>query len=357
MKITFLMGRSGHYPCGGHKVVYEYANGLCRRGHRVTVIHPTTSFEYESSIHRIKIYYNFMKRWLGMEGGYRPDSWFEVDPGVKLKWVPSLREAWIPNADVIVATAWQTAEWVDSYQDNKGQKFYLIQAWETVFFKQDPQRVLRTYSFPLKKIVIAKWLGEKLKELGQDCFYNPNGLDFQKFGLDNRPENRHPSQVMMLYHVFDWKGTSDGIRAVSLAREQIPDITLTMFGVYERPDNLPSWVEYYQTPEQKLLRRLYNEAAIFINASWVEGWGLTPCEAAQCGAALCITDNGGHREFAIHEETALLSPPKDVNSQAENILRLIKDPDLRINLARQAHAYVQRFTWNNAVLSMEKIFQ
>lgn len=348
------MGRAGDYPCGGYKIVYEYANRLVKRGHQVTVIHPATCFDYESFLHRIKIYYHYLRRLAGLDGGYRPDTWFVMDLKVKLTWSPSLHEHWLPQADIIVATSWQTAGWVHGYAARRGKKFYFIQNWETIYYEDDPLRVVNTYRLPLKKIVIAKWLQDKLGELGESAAYIPNGLDFEKFGWDIPLEARNPSRLMMLYHQFDWKGAQDALTAVMRARTQIPDIRLTMFGVYDRPEHLPPWIEYYRLPEQNLLRRLYNEAAIFINASWVEGWGLTPCEAAQCGAALCLTDNGGHREFGIHEETALLSSPRDPDALADNILRLVGDQELRMNLAKHGHQFVQQFTWQRAVDSLEK---
>src|SRR5579885_3571237 len=40
MRITFLMPCYCWVPSGGFRVVYEYANQLVARGHRVTVIHP-----------------------------------------------------------------------------------------------------------------------------------------------------------------------------------------------------------------------------------------------------------------------------------------------------------------------------
>jgi glycosyltransferase involved in cell wall biosynthesis len=277
MQICFVMGRSGHYPCGGYKIVYEYANRLVQRGHQVTVVHPTTSYEYSSFTHRLKIYYHYLRRLAGLDGGYRPDAWFKMDPRVNLTWVPNLREPWIPKAEIVVATAWQTAEWVARYSAQRGRKYYFIQGWETVFNPADPQRVVNTYRLPLRKIVIARWLEDKLAELGESAVYIPNGLDFEEFGLDVPPEKRNPYQLMMLYHQFDCKGVPDALAAVRQVKDRIPEIRLTMFGVYDRPDDLPAWVEYYKQPEQGLLRRLYNQAAIFIIASWVEGWGLTPC--------------------------------------------------------------------------------
>ena len=71
------------------------------------------------------------------------------------------------------------------------------------------------------------------------------------------------------------------------------------------------------------------------------------------GASVVATDNGGHREFAFHEQTALLSPPRSPRELAENVTRLIYDSSLRIKLARQGNQYVQQFTWERAVDAFE----
>ncbi len=76
-----------------------------------------------------------------------------------------------------------------------------------------------------------------------------------------------------------------------------------------------------------------------------------------CGCALAATEVGGHLEYARHGETALLSPPKNPEALAENLLTLLQDPALRARLARQGHAYVQRFSWQRAVEGFEKHLQ
>jgi glycosyltransferase involved in cell wall biosynthesis len=56
-------------------------------------------------------------------------------------------------------------------------------------------------------------------------------------------------------------------------------------------------------------------------------------EALVCGAALATTDTKGSRDYALDEETALVTPPQDPGRLADSILRLLGDPDLRARLA------------------------
>ncbi len=353
MRVTILLPFSGHQPVGGFKVAYEYANGLARRDHEVTVLHAPHRDMGMSLPARARAAGVFVSRAVGFRGGYRPNAWFRLDPAVRMKWVPSLAPGWAPPSDVAIATAWMTAEWLAGYPPSKGRKHYLIQHQESTFAGADPERVMATWRLPLKKIVIARWLEEIAHGMGEDATYIPNGLDFEMFGLDRPTEDRDPRRLIMLFHHHDWKGSRDGLAAMEAARRKVPGLGATLFGIPPPAPEIPDWVQYVRKPPQKELRRLYNEAAVFVGPSWSEGWPLPPAEAAQCGAALCLTDIGGHREYAVPEETALLSPAKDPEALSRNILRLVMDSSLRTRVAKAGYEYIQRFTWDRAVTAME----
>jgi glycosyltransferase involved in cell wall biosynthesis len=349
LKITFLLPAAGAVPCGGFKVVYEYANHLSRRGHKVTVIHTALLLKdtpWKNKPRRAISYIGHR-----ILGSYSPANWFPIDPRVRLLWVPSLHQRYIPDADVIVATAWQTAEWAGLYPPSKGRRLYLIQDLED--WECSITRLYATWRSPMKKIVISRWLKEIADNLGEESAYIPNGLDFDRFAIDTPPEQRDPFHVMMLYHLLDSKGVADGLEALSITQRRVPNLRVTLFGTPPKPAGLPDWIHYHRRPPQTQLRQLYNEASIFVAPSWREGWGLTPCEAMMSGATVAATDNGGHREFAIHEQTALLSPPKAPEELAENVIRLIHDSHLRVQLARQANLYVKRFGWEKSVDAFE----
>jgi glycosyltransferase involved in cell wall biosynthesis len=352
LKITFLLPGTGHLPTGGGKVVYEYANHLSRRGHRVTLVHPALVAAQASPFQVIKGAVSYLHR--GTARQFRPKKWFPLEPSVRTTWVPTLSGRFIPNGDVVLATAWTTAEWIVDYPAEKGEKFYLIQSWET--WAGPENRVRATWRTPLNKIVIARWLREMARELGVECSYIPNGIDFKQFGLDNRIESRNPRQIMMLYHTHPVKGSADGLRALHLVRKDLPELRVTLFGTSPPPDpGFPWWVNYRRLPSPAELRACYNEAAIFVAPARMEGWPLPPAEAMICGAALAATDIGGHREYGIEGETALLSPPRNPEKLAENVLRLVRDHELRTRIARRGYENIQMYTWDEAVNSFERL--
>jgi len=352
MKITFVLPFDGRYPVGGFKVVYEYANRLVEMGHHVTVMHPAGLYlglgKYDWWLRNIVKYLLFLPTRHDL-----PKRWFDLDSRVVVRWVPSLRQCFIPCADVIIATAWETAEWVASYRADRGRKFYLIQHLED--WSGDRARVINTWKLPLQKIAISRWLGDLARSLGESSEYIPNGLDFRQFGVDIDPAQRDPNNILMLHHSLEWKGTKEGLAAVEQVRAMGLDVKLTMFGVeMPKPDELPDWVRFEQLPTKARLRQLYNEAAIFVSPSWAEGWALPPAEAMQCGCATVLTDIGGH-EYAIQGKTSLLSEPKDSASMAHNMLALLKDNDLRIRLARSGVEEIAQYTWTRASSALEAI--
>ena len=329
-------------------MVYEYANHLSRRGHCVTVVHSaSSSVENTGSLVSI-LRYSYRR----VTGLYTPKKWFKVDPSVRLLWVPSLAERHVPDGDAVIATAWQTAEHVANYSASKGRRFYLIQQMETWDVLED--RVHATWKAPLQKIVISEWLRDHAIAMREECTLISNGLDFQKFNIAKKSEERDPRNMMMLFHTGANKGSGDGLKALSLVHEHVPNLRVVLFGTTKRPISLPSWAEYYSCPRQELLFQLYNSASIFVAPSWTEGWALPPAEAMMCGVAVAATNIGGH-PYAIHEETALVSPPRSPEQLAANILRLFRNDALRWSLAAAGHAYVRQFTWKRSTDKLESL--
>lgn len=354
--VGFLLPGATGNPVGGVKVAFEYANALAARGWAVKVAMPHMIDEEEiqetrsSPWLRLRCAASYMKR--RARRGYLPSRWFNLDPNVAARYLPTPEPWALPAADAWVATSWRTAKWVVR---TRGARLYLVQHVET--WGGPEAQVMATWKAPLRKIVVSRWLQEVARELGETADYIPNGLDFSAFGVDVAPAERRGTRVLMLFHSSPWKGSADGIAALQIARTEEPRLEATLFGVKSRPVGLPSWIRYEKQPPQQRLRELYNSASVFLAPSWTEGWGLPATEAMACGCALVATDVDGHREFAHDGETALLAPPREPVSLARQLLRIVGDAKLRLALARTGNAYVQRFTWSRATDQLESVLR
>jgi glycosyltransferase involved in cell wall biosynthesis len=291
---------------------------------------------------------------------WRPDGWFAMDGRVRMVWVPSLHETWLPDGDAVVASAWQTAEWVQGYASRKGAKFYFVQDYER-YMEAAPNlrsRIAATYTRGLNNMVISPACRQIVEANGGLVAGSvPNGLDFEKLGLT--VEIDHPSRTGIGFPSRPelHKGTPDAISALQMIRERTghPGPYWSFGG--ERPAGLPDWVEHHQRPSDADLAQLYNRSAIFLVPSHYEGWGLPGSEAMACGAALVSTDNGGVRAYAEHGRTALLAPIADPEALAAAACSLIEDDALRIRLARAGYEHIRQFTWERASTDLENCLQ
>lgn len=354
-KITFILPSGNRKPVGGYKVVYEYANRLIKDNYEVNIIFPATILWKEKTIkEKLKGIVKYLYFKINTKK-YLPYSWFLLDKNIKIYWVPSLEEKYIPKSDFIFATACETSEYLKDYSKEKGKKLYLIQHFENWSFSEE--RLLKTWKYPLKKIVIAKWLMEISDKIGESSELIYNGLDFKKFNIDISIEKKKSNRIIMLYHESKWKGTEVGIEALEKVKKEIPNLEVILFGAYKEPANLPDYIKYYQNPTQELLRKLYNESAIYIGTSYGEGWGLTVSEAMQCGCAIACTNVNGYNEMVINNKTGLLSPSGDSETLSKNIIELIKNKNLRIELAKSGNNFIQDFTWEKAYSKLKNILE
>jgi glycosyltransferase involved in cell wall biosynthesis len=271
-------------------------------------------------------------------------------------WVVAWDAAALPDGDVVLATAWQSAAVAAAAPARCGGKFYLVQHYESLYHGQ-AEAVDATYRLPLRKIVISTWLRDVMRERfgsAADVIVTP--VDRELFHrVDVAVEPPRP-RVLMLHHEYAWKGVGDGLEAVARARRAVPTLRLVGFGV-KRPRVPLPYDEFHENPPQPRLAALYSGSDIYLCPSWDEGLGMPPMEAMACGAALVTYDNGGCRDYARDGETALVARRRDVEDLAVKLERVASDEALRARLAAAGRAFVTTaFDWDGAVTRLETLF-
>jgi glycosyltransferase involved in cell wall biosynthesis len=352
MRITFVLPGYARAPIGGFRAVYGYSNYLAERGHIVNIVHPYRVDRAPTLRRALKTRAWRVVRHLS---DHPLVPWTRFHRNSRPLLTYDLRSQFIPDADVIFATAWDTAEYVLTYPATKGAKLYLVQHYET--WAGPKERVDATWLSPLYKAVISRWLLELGESMGASRLRHICYAVEEYFRVKNMPASR-PVSIVSLYHRMDWKGVADALEVLGRVHARYPSVPITMFGVYPRGSDIPDWVRYYQDPDQKTLAEIiYNGHAIYLGASWTEGFGLPAAEAMACGCVFVGTDSGGCRDYAIHERTALLSPARDRDTLYANLCRVIDDPELRRGLQERGTAYVARFNWQRAGADLEQYIQ
>ena len=320
---------------GGVRAILTYADRLSGRGHTVTLVVPSRS--------RLKAVWRGLTR--------APIDWF---PGfrARLHWTDRWRPDALPDADALIATAWQSAPVAAAAPGRCGRKFYLVQHYESLYHGA-PADVDATYRLPLAKIVISTWLGDVIRErfgAASELLVTP--VDRKLFFPSATPD---ADRVLMLHHEYAWKGVADGLQAVAQLRPRFPALRLVAFGV--KPPREPlGYDEFHANPPQERLRELYGGCAIYLCPSWDEGLGMPSMEAMACGAALVTYDNGGCRDYAHDGLTALVARRRDIGDLAAKLARMLEDAALREKVAATGAGFIRsEFDWDRAVAKLEAL--
>lgn len=337
--LVILFPKVFNQPAGGAKVVLEYANRLAKDGYDITVIYSAAVFWRKRSVkHKIRLIIKYI---VNSIAGYSCKKWFSLDKAIKEKLVLSLNWKYVSNNSAsYLATAAETAVYLNDYPIDSKLKYYFIQGYETWAL---PERELRnTYHFDMNRFVVSKWLSHILEEENVDHTIISNGFDFNYFHLSITPENRNDNSVCLMYSPLYLKGFSTAYDAVIRLSKEL-DIDIKVFGVFERPDFLPDFIRYYKSPCQDVHNMIYNTSAIFIGSSLEEGWGLPVGEAMICGCAVICTDIKGYREMAS-EDNAIIVAPNDSESIYSALKMLILNPSIRITLAKKSIDSIKSFS-------------
>ena len=177
----------------------------------------------------------------------------------------------------------------------------------------------------------------------------PNGTD-PRFSPGGS-KTHHPS-IVAVARLAPVKRFSLLLDAVAEAREQVPDLRLTIVGdgpergaldARVRDLEADQWVDFAGWVDQDALVDLYRRSWIVASASLAEGWGLSLTEAAGCGTPAVATDIRGHRSSVVDGETGILATEANLGGA---IARVLQDHDLRERLAQAAEARVRTMTWD-----------
>ncbi len=99
---------------------------------------------------------------------------------------------------------------------------------------------------------------------------------------------------------------------------------------------------------------LYRKAALFINPSLKEGWGITNIEANACGTAVIANNAPGLRDSVKHGKTGLLYKENDLEDLYSCIVSLADDFVRRESMEREGRKWAQAFSWGSSAERVEE---
>ena len=348
MKITFITPNLN--LTGGLRVVAIYAKLLTERGHLVTIV---------SSRKSVFGFWQKAKFLLkGKKYSHKPtfdDTFFKNAP-FQIKVLDSNRavnQSDVPDADIIISTFWSTAEWIAEFPPSKGEKVYFIQHYE-IHPWLPIERVKETLSLPYKKITVAQWITNILKDEYQcDSIVVPNGVDINQFYSLKRNKQLVPTFGIM-YSSRGYKGCDIALVAFNKAKAIIPELKLIGFGTDSMPLPWPEGTEYYLKPEQDKLKDIYSKCDAWLFSSRSEGFGLPILEAMACRTPVIGTSCGAAPQLICHQNGSLIEID-NIEQMSDAIIKFATMANEQwLSVSESAYQTALTYRWEDSCNKFEK---
>jgi glycosyltransferase involved in cell wall biosynthesis len=352
MNITFVLPHAG--LSGGIRVVAVYADRLQKRGHRVRVVsQPPGPISVERKVKSLLK----GRGWPTVAKG----SPFFADIGIEHRVLDAVRpvvESDVADADVVIATWWETAEWVSRLPMSKGRKYYLVQDHE-IFPRLPIERVKSTYLLPLKKVAVSSWLAKVLsREYGcSDISIVGNGVDTFQFYAKERTKRPQPT-VGFVYDPSPRKNSMTAIEVLRQIKATLPDTRAVIFGSARPPDGTisRSWMQFHFRPSQDSIPHLYGQCDVWLFTSLSEGFGLPILEAMACRTPV-VGSSAGAAPDLIKGKNGFLVENR-AEAFAEKVAEILTmSNDQWRSLSDAAHATAQEHSWDDATEKFERVLR
>ena len=319
MKISFVEPHLELY--GGIRRIIELANRLTGRDHDVTIFHSDGSpCKWMRCITKIKPYDEVLKE--------EHDAIIFNDPN-------PIDYELVKKAKAKLKVFYVLELYDKELLKGFNAKIYLPWNKRMLILK----KCLRSSYLKLSN---ATWEKEWLKEnMNIDSLLLLGGVNTEMFHPIRVNKNSNEIRILCSGDPRERKGTKTIFEAVEIAKKEDPNIVLDTY-------------HSKGIPQEKMAEK-YCSSDIFLEGSWHAGWNNPVAEAMACKVPVVCTDIGGGRDFAFHQRTALLVPPKDPPAMAFAILRLVRDENLRETLRENAYQHIRQFDWDKSAERLEEI--
>jgi glycosyltransferase involved in cell wall biosynthesis len=356
MRVNFVLPEDN--LAGGTRVIAMYAEHLRRRGHQVVVV--SLPRQLPPVRNRIKSLLTG-RGWPTAVPGPSYFDAIEVEHRVIETHRP-ITDRDLPDADVVVATWWETAEWVARLSPCKGAKAYLIQQVESNFPGQPAECIEATWRLPMQKIVVSQWLTEVARDRFGDptSIIVPNGIDLDLFHAPHRGKQPRPTVGFLYAPHSPHKGTATALTVIDAASRRIPGLHVRAFG-FDNPAPfapLPPGSEYYRRPPQHTLRDIYADCDVWLCTSTSEGYHLPPHEAMACRCPVVSTRVGGPMDLIEDGVTGYLVDVDNTHNLTDRLIEILGLPGPAWQrMSEAAYESVKSFTWDKATIRFERALE
>jgi glycosyltransferase involved in cell wall biosynthesis len=341
---------------GGWRVLAIHAQNLQKRGHDVTFI---WTVPRPMSLRQKLRSVRHGNGWPKIKSARGPSHFDGLDlPYVEVSPYRPVRDCDVPDADVVIATWWETAEWVATLSPSKGAKAHFIQHDEHLFDGVSADRAQATWRLPMQKITISKWLVDLARDTygDRDVVHVPNSVDTDQFNAPPRGRQSVPT-VGLLYSTTRFKGCDVSLDALRQVAQRFPQLRIIAFGAEPVAAHLPlpPNAEFHQRPAQSEIKNLYARCDAWLCGSNSEGFHLPPLEAMACRCPVVSTRVGGSLDVIEEGVNGHLVPIGDSAALSERLIAVLSLPETRwLAMSDAAFGTARQYSWDDATARLEE---
>jgi glycosyltransferase involved in cell wall biosynthesis len=170
-----------------------------------------------------------------------------------------------------------------------------------------------------------------------------------------------PDDVVLsiISRVYSWKGHTELLQALAKVAPEFGDFRLLLVGVDDlraQPGHKSYMAELRELTHELGLEnhviftgfrtdipQVMAATDIYTMPSFEEPCAVAFLEALAMSVPVIALDSGGTAQLVDHERSGLLSKPYDIDELAANILRLLRDPELRASMGRHGRERVLEY--------------
>ena len=347
MRITFVLPRNNF--SGGIRVTALLAEELRRRGHEIALVAQPGG---KPRLRRRARALLEGRRLATKKPGPYLDGLRDVL--TVLDRPRPVTDADVPDADVVVATWWQTAGPVAALAPRKGAKVYFMQDYGGP--NQELPKLIPTWKLPFTFITLTSALKEWILEHNPEApvFVVRNAVDMSRFASAPRQMPAVPT-FGFVWRNHPSKGIDVAIDALGRARSA-SCLSVVAFGPaagtqYRR---WPKGAEFIPRPPDEALPAIYGRCTAWLFPSRMEGFGLPITEAMACRTPVIGTRAGagpdliedGRNGFLVDVEGA------DAMARAIDAMADMSAPEWQA-MSEAAYTTVAGYGWADAAARFE----
>lgn len=195
-----------------------------------------------------------------------------------------------------------------------------------------------------------------------------NGIDPSEVPGQSEKENKpHETIILSVSNLIESKGIDLNIEAISKIINKCSHLKYYIIGDGPEKRKLQSMaielglaniiIFLGRISHEEVLHYMM-EADIFSLPSWNEGFGVVYIEAMSCGKPVVACQGQGIEDVIKHNENGILVKPRDVDSLATELNRLIVQPEEAKLIGKKARETVlSKFTWENNAKQTIKLYE